>query len=695
MRHLKIFLLLAATCTVPCRSVAALPQTSLWGQQEHYWPGIQHDLAVTSIDTPAAALVAPGVPFYPAFTFRNSGIYYEDSAWVFFAISDSLALPVYLDSLLMADSLAPDSSRQAVLGTVFVPESLMKYTAAAYVFMAGDEAPDNDTLRGDFATFEYTGRIKGFVADDNSGGAALDGAIISAVCGGISLVDTTESGNFSFPSATVGSYALTARKGGYFDSTVSGIDLTIGAVMTVNFSLGYPSVALSPAESVCVLLSPGSADSSQYLHLDIGGARPLQYSVEWPEQQTKAKSPGDSLWGLDVSSITGDDLCLGVEFDGINLWVTGAANDPASDPNYLYKMDKKGLLLASYAQPAGNGWGWRDLCFDGTYLYAASGDSIEQIDTSSGTPTGVKIFAHTSPCRGLAYDPASDCFYTANYSDSIYQVDRSGDRVNAWANGKHIFGLAWDATAPDGPWLWVFSQDGSPQVRASLFDPATGLYTGAGFQGRAVDPVNACAGGATFTTNLVPGRGILLGLIQDSFDRLVGYDLRPHNAPWLALSKTAGSFTPPASDSIRLTYNSTGLDSNSSYRARIMVIDQTGIVRDTVTAILRFPTGVEEREISSDILPGRTSIKSAPNPFGQLTTISLQLTGSGPASLSAYNISGQLVRTIRARRQMSGGTHRFIWNGTGDDGRSLPNGIYFLRLQTADGRLTHKMLLIR
>jgi hypothetical protein len=683
MRYFQILLLLAAA------------GTSVRAQRDHYNPGVEYDLAVSSIDTPAAALVAPGTPFYPAFTFHNLGIYYQDSIWAYFSISDSLSLPVYLDSLLVADSLGPDSIRQVVLGTAFVPESLMRYTAAAYVFMAGDEDPSNDTLRLEFATFENTGRIEGFVADDNAGGAPLDGAVVSAVCGGTSLVDTTLSGNYSFPSAPVGNYTFTARKSSYFDSSVVAINLGIGATAVVNFSLGYPTVALSPAESVSVTLSPGSADSSQYLHLQIGGTRDLQYLVEWPERQAKNKSFGDSLWGLDVSSITGDGLCLGVEFDGINLWVTGAAGDPATDPNYLYKLNQGGGLLASYAQPAGNGWGWRDLCFDGTYIYAASGDSIEQIDTSNGTPTGVKIFAHTSPCRGLAYDPATDCFYTANFADSIYRVNRDGSRAGAWANDRYIFGLAWDASAPDGPWLWVFSQDGSPQVKASQFDPVSGTYTGVEFQGRAVDPVNACAGGAAFTTGLVPGRGVLLGLIQDSFDRLVGYDIRPHNAPWLSLSKTSGGFTPPASDSIRLTFATDGLDSTLTYRARIAVFDQHGTVRDTVTAILRFPTGVGGQEISDDILPGRTSIRSAPNPFGQLTTISLQLTKPGPASLSVYNISGQRVKTIISGQQLAEGAHRFQWNGTGDEGQSLPNGIYFLRLQSPEQRLTQKVLLLR
>jgi hypothetical protein len=687
MKHSKIVILLVL-------AIAALPVVAL-GQQEHYGPGVDHDISAVTIDTPATELVPPSVPFYPSFTFQNFGNYYEDSIRAFYLITDSLALQVYLDSAFITDSLAPDSLYQVIMGSVFVPDSLMKYTAVAFVVLSGDEVPYNDTLLQDFATFEYTGSIEGMITDDNAGGAPLDGAIVTATSLGTTLIDTTVAGSYSFSSAPTGNYTITASKTGYFDSTTSNLELTVGLVLTVNFSLGYPTVVLNPAESVSVSLAPNSIDSSHYLYLNIGGTRDLQYTVEWPEQAAKSKALADSLWGLDLTGITDDNLCLGVEFDGSHLWVSGAASDPSADPNYLYRLDKTGALQDSFPQPAGNGWGWRDLCFDGAYLYAASGDSIEQIDTASGTSTGAKIYAHTSPCRGLAYDPSADCFYTANYSDDIYRVNRDGSLSGSWPNSKNIFGLAWDATAPDGPWLWVFSQDGSPQVQASQFDPVSGNYTGISFQCPAIDPVNACAGGAAFSTGLVPGRGVLLGLLQDETDRLVAYDIRPHNASWLSLSKSSGDTAPPAQDSIRLTFNSTGLDSTATYRAKIMVIDQAGTVRDTVAAILHFPNGIEDTPGDIVYRPGKSSLRLSPNPFCRKTEITVSLNKGTVAGISVYNISGQAVKDLLPSQRLEPGTYKFNWDGTNKNGRILPSGIYFLRLQTGQEQSIRRMALLR
>jgi hypothetical protein len=596
---------------------------------------------------------------------------------------------------MFAGSLAPDSAQQAVMASGFTPSALMKYNAAAYVIAEGDEVSFNDTLLMEFASFEYTGAIQGTVTDENAGGLPLDGVLVTAFSGAAAFSDTTSGGGYSFSGIPTGSYTVTASKSGYFDSTAAGISVTVGSTSDVNFSLGYPAVDLSPADSVGVVLSPGEADSSHYLTLDIGGTRELQYTVEWPEKTSGSKTLADSLWGLDLSAATGDNLCLGVEFDGVNIWVSGAASDPATDPNYLYKFSSSGALSDSFPQPSGNGWGWRDLCFDGSFLYVASGDSIEQIDTMNGSSTGLMIPAYCSPCRGLAYDPASDLFYTANYDSDIFRVRRNGSLDTSWSNSKHIFGLAWDATAPDGPWLWVFSQDGTPQIQAAQFDPRTGTYTGIGFQCPAVDPANACAGGACFTTELVPGRGVLLGLLQDANDRLVAYDIRPENAPWLSLSRVSGAAMPPFQDSLRLTFNSAGLDSSLTYRARITVLDQEENIRDTLTAVLRFPTGVEGRGPENRPPGPVLSLKSKPNPFSSSARFRFQLDNPGKARLDVYNISGQLVRALIPEQRFEAGEYHAVWDGLGNGRQRLPSGIYLLRLQTGSGNLIQKAIKLR
>lgn len=140
------------------------------------------------------------------------------------------------------------------------------------------------------------------------------------------------------------------------------------------------------------------------------------------------KSTCSLQWTMDIEAITGDPRCLGVEFDGTNIWVTGASDSTIAN---LYKISPGGTLLDTYAQPPANwgNWGWRDLAFDGQYLYAGdetnAPNHITQIDPSNGQPTGVYYGPFpVNPCRALAYDPVTDSFWTACWNSLIYQCFR-------------------------------------------------------------------------------------------------------------------------------------------------------------------------------------------------------------------------------------------------------------------------------
>jgi DNA-binding beta-propeller fold protein YncE len=120
----------------------------------------------------------------------------------------------------------------------------------------------------------------------------------------------------------------------------------------------------------------------------------------------------DSVFCLDLAYLL-DTHLLGIEFDGTYFWITGG--NSGLDPNKLYKLDATGVLVNTYNQSSSAGWGWRDLAWDGQYLYGSDNNFLVQIDPATGLVTGVTIPGPTNPCRGLAYDPVSDHFFTANF----------------------------------------------------------------------------------------------------------------------------------------------------------------------------------------------------------------------------------------------------------------------------------------
>jgi len=75
-----------------------------------------------------------------------------------------------------------------------------------------------------------------------------------------------------------------------------------------------------------------------------------------------------------------------------------------------------------------------------------------------------------------------------------------------------------------------------------------------------------------------------------------------------------------------------------------------------------------------------------PNPVTKNATISYNINRPGHVLLSLYNINGRLIRTLLEKEQNSGTHSLFISD------LNIPAGIYFVHLQTCEGRFVTKFI---
>jgi len=87
-------------------------------------------------------------------------------------------------------------------------------------------------------------------------------------------------------------------------------------------------------------------------------------------------------------------------------------------------------------------------------------------------------------------------------------------------------------------------------------------------------------------------------------------------------------------------------------------------------------------------------LKIEPTLFRREAAIRYEVTELGPVSLKIYDADGRAVKTIYQGKQKPG-SYKLIWDSKADNGQLLPNGIYFIRLETNNGNKTHKAILIR
>lgn len=133
---------------------------------------------------------------------------------------------------------------------------------------------------------------------------------------------------------------------------------------------------------------------------------------------------------------------------------------------------------------------------------------------------------------------------------------------------------------------------------------------------------------------------------------------------------------------------------NSGY---VYLSDSTGesvgskmVAFDDVCFVYKGGVGITEQ---TDDLQNRILITILPNLFYAATRIKYSLAKSCDVSLKVYNITGQCVRNLVNAKQ-NAGVYEINWNGNDNTDRKLPQGIYFLRMETKNYAETRKMVIL-
>lgn len=88
------------------------------------------------------------------------------------------------------------------------------------------------------------------------------------------------------------------------------------------------------------------------------------------------------------------------------------------------------------------------------------------------------------------------------------------------------------------------------------------------------------------------------------------------------------------------------------------------------------------------------SLSNQPNPFNAATMITYRIATDGPVRVEVYDILGRRTATLVDAWQRVG-EYQVMWNGIDIHGDQAGSGMYFYRLQSDDGILTKKMILLK
>jgi len=92
-------------------------------------------------------------------------------------------------------------------------------------------------------------------------------------------------------------------------------------------------------------------------------------------------------------------------------------------------------------------------------------------------------------------------------------------------------------------------------------------------------------------------------------------------------------------------------------------------------------------------------LQNYPNPFNPETWIPYQLSEDSPVSLSIYDTTGKLVRTLSLGFQSAGfynsRARAAYWDGKSETGEWVASGVYFYHLHTGSFTSVKRMVILK
>jgi hypothetical protein len=167
--------------------------------------------------------------------------------------------------------------------------------------------------------------------------------------------------------------------------------------------------------------------------------------------------------------------------------------------------------------------------------------------------------------------------------------------------------------------------------------------------------------------------------------------------PYSQIGERQGQF-----NSNQLTYYSFAdnfVANGSTYWYKLVDVDVNG-VRTEHGPISATPqaSGTEITTIDSDVPQSYKLYPSYPNPFNPSTNLKFDVpstsTGLADVTVEVYNSLGQKVRSLFSG-SVEAGTYSLTWDGTTDNGVTVPGGFYFAIMKSGFYKNTVKMTLVK
>ena len=370
-----------------------------------------------------------------------------------------------------------------------------------------------------------------------------------------------------------------------------------------------------------------------------------------------------------------------------------------------------GSLTATSLERRGHKYAVRSVAFspDGNRLASGGrGGRVLLWDTETGRLKQF-VLRHAGAVWSLAFSPDGNTLAAATEGGYVYIYDISNpNRVERKHRLRAHSVRAWSvAFSPDGRFL--ASGGGDTVIR--LWDYETGSIEKL-LQGHEEQVLNVAFGADnTLASSSADGTVRLWDvetkdsrILEGHTDWVFGVAFHPNGAILASTGKDM---------SVRLWDTTSGVPLNVLERhtrwGRDVAISRDGILASAGydNLIHLWDLGVtwddavekDEREATAQRQTTVQLLPNYPNPFNPETWIPYRLETASDVSLSIYDVSGRLVRTIdvgyQPARRYTNRSDAIYWDGRNNHGEHVASGVYVYRLTAGDYSASRRMVIVK
>ena len=306
--------------------------------------------------------------------------------------------------------------------------------------------------------------------------------------------------------------------------------------------------------------------------------------------------------------------------------------------------------------------------------------------------------------------------YNNNFFDSVssFQTTGTGATAKTTVEMKDVATFTSTATVGlDAPWDFVtdpyddvgtndwWDMDPTPaQAKTRSLAKVTAIDDGYPFLGWQNGEDTALPVELSLFTVEATIQGVLCNWTTESEIENIGFVLerKTEGTNWIEIAsyKTDNSLMGQGTTPSYTNYEFLDMlvEPNTTYEYRLADVDQNGVVTYHATRTVTVGNTVQ-----SSLIEKFTVLPAYPNPFNPSTTIryGLAVEGTGrdlSVQVNIYDITGKLITTLFNGEQMPG-WHSVIWNGTNQNSKLVPAGLYFSKITSGSDVKTTKLMLLK